>query len=545
MSSRKVDGETLDLFAVESLPPAAPPPSPSSSPAATGLPVSHAAMRQEEPASFAPPHAAMQHTAPRAGATPSEEVGGGKVFRVSEIVRLAGRHLESRFADVWIEGEVSNLRTPGHVYFTLKDAEAQLPAVLWKSDAARLRFRLVDGLQIRARGRLSIYDAQGKFQLYVETVEPAGLGALQLAFEQLKRKLEDEGLFTTQRKRPLPFYPRCLGVATSATGAAVRDIIRVAQRRGPVRILIAPCQVQGEAAPDDIVRALLRLQAQPEVEVIILGRGGGSIEDLWAFNDERVARAIAACRVPVISAVGHEVDFTIADFVADRRAATPSQAAELAVPVHADLVTQLEAVGLRLHQAGRHVTDGARQRLDEEARRALALLQCSIGIRRRRMDEQDRRLAMLHPRAQLLRRRNLLEKWTLQLEPLWRERWLRGRRALEEGGQRSHAAMQQARQRRRAAFETVVGKLDALSPLRVLERGYSVIRSTSGRVVSRASQALTGDELNVRLCQGSLSVCVLASDEGEPPSSSSPPPAEACPGRPSGRLPPGKKRGED
>ena len=284
---------------------------------------------------------------PTVGEAPAPEET--RVFAVRELVRAARLTLESRFADLRVEGEVSGLKRSanGHLYFTLKDAEAQLDCVMYAREAARLRFRLQDGQQVRCRGRLTIYEARGRFQFSVHAIEPAGAGALALAFEQLKQKLAAEGLFDPERKRALPFLPRRLGVVTSAQGAVIRDIVRVAHRRFPVPILLAPTPVQGEGAAAAIVAALAEIVKVPDVDVVIVARGGGSMEDLWAFNDEALARAIAACPVPVISAVGHETDFTIADFVADLRAPTPSAAAELAVPVAADLLAELQLLGRR------------------------------------------------------------------------------------------------------------------------------------------------------------------------------------------------------
>ena len=266
-----------------------------------------------------------------------------RVYRVAELLRATRLTLESRFADVRVEGEVSGLKRsgPGHIYFSLKDAEAALDCVMFSREASRLKFSIEEGMAVRCRGRLTLYEARGKFQMSVVEVEPTGAGALALAFEQLKQRLGAEGLFDPARKRPLPFLPRRLGVVTSASGAVIRDIVRVAHRRAALPILLMPTPVQGEGAAIGIAAAIRRLEAVADVDVIIVARGGGSLEDLWAFNEEPVARAIVACRVPVISAVGHETDFTIADFVADVRAATPSAAAALAVPVFEDLKTEL------------------------------------------------------------------------------------------------------------------------------------------------------------------------------------------------------------
>jgi len=315
-----------------------------------------------------------------------------RIFTVTELLRAARLMLESRFADARVEGEISGLKGSGngHVYFCLKDAEAQLDCVLFSREAGRLKFRLEEGLAVRCRGRLTLYEARGKFQMTVAEVEPTGAGALALAFEQLKSKLAAEGLFDPARKRPLPFLPRRLGVVTSPTGAVIRDIVRVAHRRCPVRILLAPTPVQGDAASIAIASAIRRLQEVPDVDVIIVARGGGSLEDLWAFNEEPVARAIFACRVPVISAVGHETDFTIADFVADVRAPTPSAAAERAVPVAEDLRGEL---ALLCRRGGRALSGEVRT-----ARHALERMGARLGdprrlieVRRQRLDEEVER----------------------------------------------------------------------------------------------------------------------------------------------------------
>jgi exodeoxyribonuclease VII large subunit len=469
----------------------------------------YAATQQSAPAAAArEPFRERERERPRE----REEV---RVYRVAEILRMAANTLESRYADIWVEGEISNLKAPNHVYFTLKDADAQLPAVMFKSKVERLKFRLTDGLKVRARGQLSLYAQQGKFQMYVEALEPAGLGAQQLAFEQLKKKLEAEGLFDERRKRKLPFLPRRIGIATSATGAAVRDIVRVATRRAPVRLLIANCLVQGEGAPGDIVRAIAALQRQKDVDLIIVGRGGGSAEDLWAFNDEKVARAIASCRVPVISAVGHEVDFTIADFVADKRAATPSQAAELAVQVHADLAHRSQDLQRRLSRAAQRIVGDARRRLDADLGRARLLLQRNMDARRRALKLISERLAQLHPRERLARDRKNLVELQRRLARILPDRVGREHKQLAAMQQRIHAAMQQQLTRRRRAFEGAIGKLDALSPLKVLERGYSLVRTPSGNVVTRASETAVGETLSVTLREGSLTARVEKIDSDE------------------------------
>ncbi len=501
MSSGKKP-EQIDLFA----PKPAPAPAPAPAPVPVPVPVPVPAPVFDEPwfPEEEPPPIELLDAPQQAPAAKQQ----ARVYQVAEVVRLASRTLESRWGDVVVEGEISNLKTPNHCYFTLKDAEAQLPAVMFRTAAMRLKFRLTDGLQVRARGRLAIYDAQGKFQMYVEQLEPAGLGALQLAFEQLKKKLAAEGLFDEARKRRLPFWPRRIGVATSATGAAVRDIVRVATRRAPARLLLAPCLVQGDGAPLDIVRAIAALERQPDVDVIIVGRGGGSAEDLWAFNDERVARAIARCRVPVISAVGHEVDFTIADFVADRRAATPSQAAELAVPVWDDLAHRVDDLRARLGRAGARRIGDARLRLDNEVARAAALLRRSMDARRRALAQAGERLGGQHPRARLGRNRAALDELSRRLHRPLPDRVARAHKATAALRARLDAAMQQAMLRRHRGFEAACGKLDALSPLKVLERGYGIVRDAEGHVVTSAEQVNANDQIQIRLARGTIDAVV-------------------------------------
>jgi exodeoxyribonuclease VII large subunit len=437
-----------------------------------------------------------------------------RVFTVSDLVRAVARTVEARFGLVWVEGEISNFSAPrsGHLYFTLKDGEAQLPAVMFRSQAERLKFAPHDGLVVRARGRCSIFEGQGKFQLYVDALEPAGLGALQLAFEQLKKKLAAEGLFEKARKRPLPPWPRRIGIVTSPTGAAVRDILRIAERRGRMRFLVSPCQVQGETAPFEIIRALRRVERH--VDLVIVARGGGSAEDLAAFNDEALARAIASCKVPVVSAVGHEVDFTIADFVADVRAPTPSGAAELVVPNFADLEHRLTEASKRLMRAGSRVVGEARLRVDGEVNRATQALRTQLARRRRVLDEGARRLAALHPRARLHRDRAALGELSRKLlahPPLKLER---ARTELDRLDKRLAACMQSALDKRRRDLSVAAGKLDAMSPLAVLSRGYSLTRTSDGHVVTDATQVASGDEVHVRLMRGELD-CVVQSSKPE------------------------------
>jgi exodeoxyribonuclease VII large subunit len=431
------------------------------------------------------------------------------VCTVSELVMRIKETLEDRFPAVWVEGEISNLRIPssGHVYFTLKDDGAQLRCVLFRSRGRRVAFQPEDGMQVLAFGGLDVYPARGDYQLVVELLEPKGVGALQLAFEQLKRKLEAEGLFDSARKRALPPFPRTIGIVTSPTGAAIRDMLHVIGRRfADLRVLITPVRVQGEEAPGEIVRALRDLQEVEGLDVVIVGRGGGSIEDLWAFNDERVARAISACRVPVISAVGHETDFTIADFVADLRAPTPSAAAEVVVQEKLHVVRTLCDMYDALKQAMASRLARERQRVDSLGRRRV-LTDAARALRdwHRRLDELTTRLA-LGARANRrvgVHRVSLARNALRSLNPVARIAngtvvlaQLRGRLA-SAGAYRVKIA--------RHRFDAAVGQLDSLSPLAVLGRGYSLTRLLpSGAIVRSAAQTRPGDAIEILLRQGAL-----------------------------------------
>ena len=385
-----------------------------------------------------------------------------QVFSVTTLTQTIKQTLEDGFFTIWVEGEISNLATPrsGHVYFTLKDEAAQLRAVIFKSAARLVRFELENGMQVLLRGSLSVYEARGEYQLIVSRAEPRGAGALQTAFEQLKRRLEAEGLFDPAHKRPIPLLPKKIGVVTSPTGAAIRDILNIVNRRfANVHVLIAPARVQGAEAPAEIVRAIEMLNRLPDVDALIVGRGGGSLEDLWAFNEESVARAIFASRIPVISAVGHEIDFTIADFVADLRAPTPSAAAELVVRNKADLAQTLDAQRARLKQAMRHLLDRSRDAAAHAARR--------LSDPRRRLNELQQRV--------------------------------------DDLSQRLARTMRHALERKQAQRNTLIAKLDALSPLAVLAKGYAICRNAATlRPVKRAADANVGDALLVRLLDGEL-----------------------------------------
>ena len=409
---------------------------------------------------------------------------------VGQLVRLAGLALEREVGLVWVEGECTQVSRPpsGHVYFSLRDRGATVPAVMWRSDAARMKFRVDAGMQIRVRGKLGIYERDGKFQLYVDFAEPAGLGAEALALEQLKQKLAAEGLFADARKRPLPALPRRIGVVTSKTGAAVRDIIRAVHRRFPVPILVCDCAVQGAEAPRQIAWALGAI-ARANVDVVIVGRGGGSSEDLSAFNDEHVVRAIATCPVPVISAVGHEVDLSLCDLAADRRASTPTMAAEMAVPVLADLEAALVKEERRLAREIGLVVRSARQQVDGLEAAARRGFDRRIGRARTELAALDARLARRHPKARLGEQRAMLER----------------------GEQRLLAALHKRMNAGAADLGTLAARLDALSPLRVLERGYAVA-SKAGHVLTDAADLAPGDDVSVRLARGGFRAKVTDRD---------------------------------
>lgn len=448
------------------------------------------------------------------------------IWSVTQIVRGASRLLEGKFTAVWVEGEVSSLKSGagGHAFFTLMDDEAALPACMWRSSVERLRFALADGQMLRVYGRLSVFPKQGRMQFYVDRAEPAGLGALMLELEQRKQRLAAEGLFDPARKKALPAWPRAIGVVTSAHGAAVHDILEVTRRRCPCRVVVSPAVVQGPEAPRSIARALQRLWAQPGIDVIIVGRGGGSVEDLWAFNDERLARTIAVCPLPVVSAVGHEVDVTICDLVADVRAATPSHAAEIVVPDRAGAIDRLDSLRHRLSRAQiRRVLD-ERQRLDGEVRRLSQMAQALIAEPRARLRELQHRLSLLHPRRRVQTDRRRVEAIASRLHALGRAlpRAARARLGLLERRLLAHgqALPDDARARlldleRRLAtagralarparlrLARAAGALNALSPLEVLERGYAVVEDASGVAVTDAARLAVGDPVAIRLARG-------------------------------------------
>jgi len=429
------------------------------------------------------------------------------LYTVSALTALLRLHIESAFSDIWVEGEVSNLRIPtsGHAYFTLKDANSQIRAVLFRSAGRALRFALQDGMHLVCRGRISVYEPRGDYQVIVEHAEPKGMGALQLAFEQLKQRLAAEGLFDQARKRPLPFLPSRIGVVTSPTGAAIRDIVQVARKRFPaIEIVLNPVAVQGDSAAGEIARAIAELNEFGGFDVLIVGRGGGSLEDLWPFNEEIVARAIAASRIPVVSAVGHEIDYTIADFVADVRAPTPSAAAELVVRDRQDLLSQAKSLRGRILQAVRADLRDRRARVEAERRGLLdptalvarAIQRCDDLEMRLRL-AQVNRLGGVRAAVEALRQDALLRS------PM--QRIQRGLTMLPHLRTRLHQRMRVALELWRRSLQEAVGAIHALSPLAILARGYSITRRWPDLTILRAaSDAAPGEAVHVRLASGEL-----------------------------------------
>ena len=430
-----------------------------------------------------------------------------EVLSVSQLNNRARLLLEDVFAGIWVEGEISNLARPasGHIYFTLKDSQAQVRCALFRQNAARVRQALRDGLAVKVRGKVSLFEGRGDYQLILDAVEPAGDGALRLAFEALKEKLGAEGLFSTERKIALPAHPKRIGIVTSPTGAVIRDIISVFRRRAPqVELNLIPTAVQGREATAQIVRALQRADAQG-YDALILARGGGSLEDLWCFNEEAVARAVAACVTPIVSAVGHETDVSIADFVADVRAPTPSAAAELLAPDSSELVQRLHNLQRRLalHMQGRLARERLRlegasrrlrhpgerlrqqaQRLDDLDMRLRRAFNQQLAHQRERLARLDARLAAQHPGRSLALLRQRLDGLATRLP-----------RAM-------HSQLRSQRQQ----LGALAAQLQIVSPLATLGRGYSILLDERGQAVRSAAQTQPGQRLKARLGEGELDV---------------------------------------
>ena len=428
------------------------------------------------------------------------------VWTVRALVSAVRAQVERQYSDCWVEGEISNLRIPdsGHLYFTLKEESAQIRVVMFRSSARLLRFRPENGLHVTVRGRITVYEERGELQISAEFMEPQGAGALQLAFEQLKARLLAEGLFEASRKRAVPPLPRRIGIITSPQGAALQDILNIlARRHHSANVVIYPAQVQGDAAAGEVMEGLRHFNRSRAVEVIIIARGGGSVEDLAAFNHEGLARAVAESKIPVISAIGHETDFTILDFVADLRAPTPSAAAELVIRSRQEIEAQAEELHRRLERAVRYRLLMARQELTQRAQHgAFARMMDGINRRQQKLDDQRFRL----------------ERGQRQIFERWRRRWEVASAAVRHyDARRRLAAVQQGLDAKvaslaaaaralllehRAVLDRRVASLEALSPVAILNRGYALVFDANGELVKDAARLRTGDEVSARLARG-------------------------------------------
>jgi exodeoxyribonuclease VII large subunit len=454
------------------------------------------------------------------GASASRQPERRRALSVSELTDRIQGVLETEFLDVWVEGEVSNLRfmpSSGHFYFSLKDDKAQIKAVVWRSDARYLKFKPQDGMKVVARGQVRVYPPRGEYQISVQLLEPLGKGSLQQAFEELKERLGKEGLFAPERKRPLPLLPRRIGVVTSPTGAVIRDILRVLRLRyANLEVVIYPCRVQGPEAAGEVAAGIRALNRLGGLDVLIVARGGGSLEDLWPFNEEQVARALAGSRVPTISAVGHETDFTIADFVADLRAPTPSAAAERVVQAKADLASRIASLERHLHDGMRLRLTRVRARVTAvTSHRVFAAEQGRLRTYSQRIDDLVRRseTATSH---RLLRSSDGLRRLRERLEAFRLDRQLLARRErLAASAERLRALFTRRLEARRAALSGLIGKLDTLSPLAVLSRGYALVWDASGRhLLRRAGDASVGDAVRIRLHEGLLRAAITGKEPG-------------------------------
>jgi exodeoxyribonuclease VII large subunit len=458
-----------------------------------------------------PNFAKLEHVPPRDAQldlTFEAPVSARRVWPVGLLVSHIRQIVETQYADVWVEGEISNLRPApsGHVYFTLKDVDAQLPVVLFRRQAMLLRFRPEDGQHVLARGRVSVYDQRGQVQLVAETLEPVGAGSLQLAFEQLKERLKAEGLFDTARKRPLPAFPCTVGIVTSPTGAVIRDFLSIVGRRhAGLNVLLCAASVQGDSAAVEIEAAIACLNSSGLVDAIVLARGGGPLEDLAAFNSERVARAIAASQAPIVSAVGHETDFTIADFVADLRAPTPSAAAELITEAQHRIADHLARIDARLERAGRFQLLQARQRLDRiSAVRAEARITTLHHRLAQRLDDAAQRLAGEMTRRMRDTHRHVADLAAAILRHDPRQRLAHAQQHFAAGRTRLLHALDRVLHERRARLHAIDARLHSLSPLAVLDRGYALVLDAGGSLVRSTAQINAGQQLTTRLADGSF-----------------------------------------
>ncbi|MEC0306531.1 exodeoxyribonuclease VII large subunit [Paenibacillus lautus] len=446
----------------------------------------------------------------------------GRILSVKDLNRYIRMKMEgdSRLSDVWIRGEISNFthHSSGHMYFTLKDEGSRIRAIMFATHNQRLPFIPKEGSRVIARGNVSVYERDGQYQFYAVQMQPDGIGSLYLAYEQLKSKLEEEGLFAAERKRPLPRYPKTIGVITSPTGAAVRDIMITIRRRYPqARSILYPVLVQGKGAAPSIVKAIRTMNDMAEADVLIVGRGGGSLEELWAFNEEIVARAIYQSDIPVISAVGHETDFTIADFVADLRAATPTAAAELAVPSSAELRGQLV-------QRQRQLNQGLQQRLKRSRERLLSLQRSPVLVHPRRyMLQHAERLDMLSQRLQgnlksrlslVRQRQKSLHQGLIRYNPRTQAEFAARRK--DQANRQLMNAMQSIMKSKMSQLQTEMRHLDALSPLKIMSRGYSLVYDEKEqKLVKSIEDVQLGDLVNVRVSDGQLQCQVWGMKEDE------------------------------
>jgi len=440
-----------------------------------------------------------------------------RVWTVRALVEAIRALVERQYSDCWVEGEISNLRIPdsGHLYFTLKEESAQIRVVMFRSSARLLRFRPENGLHVTVRGRITVYEERGELQISAEFMEPQGAGALQLAFEQLKARLQAEGLFEASRKRAIPPLPQRIGIVTSQQGAALRDILNIlARRHHSANVLIYPAQVQGDAAAGEVMAGLRHFNRSGAVEVIIIARGGGSVEDLAAFNHEGLARAVAESEIPVISAIGHETDFTIVDFVADLRAPTPSAAAELVIRSRQEIEAQAEELHRRLERAVRYRLLMARQELTQRAQHgAFARMMDGINRRQQKLDDQRFRLE----KAQ----RQVFERWRRRWEGASaavrhydaRRRLAAVRQQLDAEIARLAAAARALLVGKQAALDRRVASLEALSPVAILNRGYALVFDAEGRLVKDAARLQAGDEVSARLARGRVRARVSGTEQ--------------------------------
>jgi exodeoxyribonuclease VII large subunit len=459
--------------------------------------------------------------APQLGLSFEEPRPARRIWPVRELVAQVRELVEQQYGDVWVEGEISNYRPApsGHVYFTLKDADAQLPIVLFRRQAVLLRFRPEDGLHVLVRGRVSVYEQRGQMQLVAETMEPVGAGSLQLAFEQLKEKLKAEGLFEAARKRPLPAFPRTVGIVTSPTGAVIRDFLNiVARRHSGLSVLLFPVSVQGDSAPAEIESAIAQLNDSGLVDVIVLARGGGSLEDLAAFNSERVARAIAASRLPVVSAIGHETDFTIADFAADLRAPTPSAAAELITEATHKIAEHLATHSHRLERAARFQLLQARQRLTRSAVADRAESRISTLLHRwaQRLDDLSFRLESALTTQLRQQQRQVADFTAAVLRHDPRQGLAQARERLAVCRARLDRSLERLLHASASTLSSLDARLHSLSPLAVLDRGYALVFTAEGAVIRSIAQLASGDQLTTRLSDGAFTSRVQATAPNKP-----------------------------